>query len=475
MAALTGIVLRIIPYLANRSFWHDEALISLNILNRNYFSLLKPLQYEQGAPPVFLWFSKLSVDIFGNSEYAFRLFPLLCSLLSIYFMYLILRSLFRGKEIVFGLLLFAFTYHLIYFASEMKQYATDVLVSTALLALVLRQRKRTADMKMFFFFLLAGGISIVSSHPSVFILSSIGITMSISGFFRKEYEKMFLFAIVSLAWFVFFGLIYYFIFRHLNQSTFLMTFWQEGFMPFPPQSLADFTWFIKTFLDALNNPMGYTYTGLAAFLFLVGCIKLFKDDKQLFFLLFLPMVIAVLASGLKKFPCTGRLILFLIPVFLIFIMQGLRYVAQGSKHKKMAVYVVVFFLMLAPMMKITLTYIKSPYRHEIRDVLCQLKEKIKPGDMIVIDRLTNGLYIYYAQKFNLPPVDMQFPLDNLNLEQAQIERIKNKNIRVWIIITNIWQVASLEDCIPGYISENGKRVDKIIAQNAVGYCYQFIE
>lgn len=45
-----GIILRLVQYLYNRSIWLDESFIALNIMNRSFLELLKPLDFGQAAP-----------------------------------------------------------------------------------------------------------------------------------------------------------------------------------------------------------------------------------------------------------------------------------------------------------------------------------------------------------------------------------------------------------------------------------------
>jgi hypothetical protein len=65
-----GIVIRLVQYLNNRSLWLDEVNLALNIINRSYSELLNTLDYNQAAPPGFLWIEKLVTQLLGNNEYA---------------------------------------------------------------------------------------------------------------------------------------------------------------------------------------------------------------------------------------------------------------------------------------------------------------------------------------------------------------------------------------------------------------------
>ena len=53
--------LRFDAYLLNNSFFTDEVLLAFNTLSKSYLSLLKPLDFFQSAPYLFLVFTKLIV------------------------------------------------------------------------------------------------------------------------------------------------------------------------------------------------------------------------------------------------------------------------------------------------------------------------------------------------------------------------------------------------------------------------------
>ena len=124
---LSGLTLPLVQFTYNRSLWIDEAALALNIINRKGLELLKPLDYMQVAPVLFLQLEKLFSILLPNSEYGLRLLPLLCFYFSLYFFYEILKLIFKNYyTIIFALSLFVFHYNLIYYSSEVKQYICDV-------------------------------------------------------------------------------------------------------------------------------------------------------------------------------------------------------------------------------------------------------------------------------------------------------------------------------------------------------------
>ena len=73
---LAGVVLRIRQYLTGRSLWADEAMLALNIVERDFAGMFRPLEYDQGAPIGFLLVEKLFNAILGKHEFALRMFPM---------------------------------------------------------------------------------------------------------------------------------------------------------------------------------------------------------------------------------------------------------------------------------------------------------------------------------------------------------------------------------------------------------------
>ena len=126
---LLGFVFRIRQYLTGRSLWLDEAMLALNIVNRNFAGLFQPLDYDQGAPIGFLLVEKFINLMFGEHEFVLRLFPLIAGLASLVLFYLLLRKTTSGIGLLTGLGLFAVGPELIYYSSELKQYSVDVVVT----------------------------------------------------------------------------------------------------------------------------------------------------------------------------------------------------------------------------------------------------------------------------------------------------------------------------------------------------------
>jgi hypothetical protein len=79
-----GVMLRLIRYLQNFPLWGDEAFLAVHFLRGGYLELLQPLGFGQVAPPLFCWVVRLNITVLGFSESSLRLFPLVCSIASMF-------------------------------------------------------------------------------------------------------------------------------------------------------------------------------------------------------------------------------------------------------------------------------------------------------------------------------------------------------------------------------------------------------
>lgn len=121
-----GIVLRCIFYFYNRPFWNDECALALNVTN--FWNFFKPLEYNQAAPQLFMYISKIFYYLIPAKELALRFFPFICSILSIWLFFIIAKQyLQKTFSRIVAISAFAICYPLCYYAQEFKQYSSDVL------------------------------------------------------------------------------------------------------------------------------------------------------------------------------------------------------------------------------------------------------------------------------------------------------------------------------------------------------------
>ena len=97
-----GVALRVARYVMNYPLWWDEAFVAVNFLRRGYLDLLRPLDYGQVCPVLFLWAELTAVKLFGFSEWSLRLVPLACAVASVFLFRVAAGMVLRGVPLLAG-------------------------------------------------------------------------------------------------------------------------------------------------------------------------------------------------------------------------------------------------------------------------------------------------------------------------------------------------------------------------------------
>jgi hypothetical protein len=481
---ILGAALRLRQYLADRSLWHDEANLALNLVNRSFAGLTQPLDYEQGAPIGFLFIEKFFLIILGNKDYILRLFPLITGLLSLYMIYRITKEYF-GTAGLFAVGALAISYPLIYYSSELKQYSSDVLFALLLIYLSLRCLKENAPFQNFLLLGIAGFISIWISHPSAFVLAGIGITLFFAKTTQKKTPPLFWTIGLGAAWTASFGTEYLVSLRYLAADSFLQNYWRPAFLPLPIWDHLD--WLSKTYATLLNisaNPSTWYQMVLYSILALIGAFGLFKRDRHIAMILLLPFPIALIASALQKYPLRERFMLFLIPEFILLTAEGLKQIFTAfkklTKNLTWAVALSAVIILLGTSATISFENFLTPNLGEdIKPVLQYIEENKAPGDIVYVYHGARPSFVYYAESYGLTAVIPITVADfNGKTTPKDFQRDLNllpANSRVWFIFSH------LDDCngcpenaeafLVSYVNQIGSEQDSFHAAGADVYLY----
>lgn len=217
-----GLIVRIVVYFQNRNLLIDEANIVRNIYERSYAQLFAPLNYEQFAPPLFLCISKFNMTFLSSAEWALRLFPFICGLINLFLFYHLLKKANLKLSIFYPLFLFATGMIYVRYASELKQYSSDILVTQSLWLLAIKfQISKSNLLKFSILWLFVGSLSIWLSMPSVFILAAVGFYYFYEAYKLQCLKKFIPFSIVLLLWLIQFFVYYFFVLKSSTNSEYL--------------------------------------------------------------------------------------------------------------------------------------------------------------------------------------------------------------------------------------------------------------
>jgi hypothetical protein len=318
---LIGATFRLSRYIADPSFWNDEAMLALNIINRSFSGLAQPLDDNQGAPLGFLLVQKLLTVLLGNSDYVLRILPLICGLFSFWAMYALAKRIFVERAaIIAAVILFAFSDRLIYYSTESKQYSSYVFICVLLLHAIGRILDRNPFNQHFVLLAALGSAALWFSHPALFILAGGGCTLGAHFVLKRDWRSTIKLGCVAAVWCVSVLGLYFISLRYLSANTYLSEFWSFAFMPLPPWR--DWGWFIDTSRNTMSYFLGLPHK-LAVALLAVGAISICVRRWQYGLILLLPILLTLIASALRKYPFADRLFLFLAPIMYLIIAESI--------------------------------------------------------------------------------------------------------------------------------------------------------
>lgn len=317
-----GVAVRIAVYLQNRNLMIDESNVARNVYERGFAALVSPLSYEQYAPPIWLWEIKLNTLLFGFSEYALRLLPLLSGVLSLVLMYLVLKALDLYRATWYPLALMCVGYMFIRYSTELKQYSTDILIALTLILLALKTNVQQTSLQRFYaLWLIAGSIAIWGSMPSVFILAGVGGYYFLTLLQNREYKKILPLSLVALLWVVQFGLYYWFILKAQANSDYLQNYHKDYFLSATPTTLKEWDHNLSLMGQVLGEAGGFTFLAKAMHTLFIAwaCIYLVTKNRPLFALLVVPFLLLLVAAAANQYTMIPRVVLFVMPLLLILV------------------------------------------------------------------------------------------------------------------------------------------------------------
>ncbi len=400
-----GLYYRFDQYFFNPSLWLDEALVAVNVINRTFSEILKaPLEYSSYiAPPGFLVMAKLLTVCFGNSDLILRLFPFCCGVLSLLFYYPMAKHYISEAAVPLALFFFALSKPLIYYSSVFKQYSSDVLIVIILLWIVPAYRSYVLTPLRLTSLAAVGSIVVWFSHPSVFILATIGIYIIYPYLMKHQWYSAVKLVTIYLIWLLNFVLLY-FLFIHVAtpNDKWLHKFWvlKNAFMP-SPFSSQGIEWLCNTFESILKFPGGFENFQLAGCLLAIGCVALSANRKGTLFLLLLPVLIALLVSYSQQYAFSSRLLLFVLPALYLIISESIvqLHVMLLTYPKRTIVSVIAQIILVTCL--IDYPIYRRRVIQDIKPVFDHIQQNIQAQDCIYLYYWVEPVFRCYAASYNV--------------------------------------------------------------------------
>lgn len=483
VALLVGGLLRLMQYGVNRALWLDEALLSLNVLRYDAADLAtRQLDFAQTAPAGFLLLQKLTVSVLGTGEYALRLVPLLAGLAALLWFPRVARRYVTHPALPLAVALFALAPFLVYYSSEAKQYALDVLASVAILACAAAVHHR-ATPRALAGFGAVGLVAVWLSQPSVFMLAGTGTVLGVDALRRGERRRIAGLVAVAVAWAASFAGAYALSRHALADPAYMRAFWREGFPDGP-------LWLPRALLRMFREPLGVfgedptplsgVQTWAGAIAFAAGAWWMARGRGIRLALLLAPAGMALAAAGLRLYPfgadytSAGRVLLFLLPSLVLVVAEGTvrigRMVGGGAGR---AAAVVLGLALLAP----SLVYAGAQVPHvraEVKPLLEYAADERQPGDVLYVHYVGRAPFLYYAPRYGFTPQDAVVGRCSRQDASGYLRELEGlRGRRVWLLFVDDRALTSTDDraLMLDWLEHAGRRADDQVSMGAALYLY----
>ena len=377
-----GILLRVLFYSYNRYFWTDEAALALNIINFNNYFL--PLHWGQAAPAFFMYISKIMYILVPQKELAVRFFPLLFSICSIFaFNKLISKYCNSLLAKILAITAFSFSYPLVYYAQEFKQYSLDVLIFLLIL-LSYDYLKTLNSYKKKVVLAILYSLALYTSFPAFFAVFVVFFNLFLFDFgkFKKSYYMLIPIMLT--------GILYVVSCHSQIVDTGLHSYWHNGFLTFNIQH--DINLIFSFFEYIFSTKLAVVFFLIAIFMYIRN--KLFNEK---YCLLYIPILLAIMLSCMHIYPLQSRVSLYLIPLVIILTTKFTDYICFKNKINEKIVLAICCIVLLFPLCSYTYNMVikKNVWLEDFVSPLKTALNEAGKDDIIIVVDGGEWLYEYY--------------------------------------------------------------------------------
>jgi len=401
-----GAALRLAQYLGRPSLRLDEARLALNVATRSWAGLLRPLDYDQTAPPIFLWLEKAAIQIGGVNELAFRLPTLLAGILCIPLLYIVARRIASPRAALIAAAIAAASPLLVQYSVESKPYALDMLVGLVLLALALDWNKAPGSARAAARMAVAGAVAVWASTPAIFVLASVLVVLAFGdSATRPERPRL---AMTAGLWAASFVASNPYMQQYWSES--LLTPWRRNAAWRAWQGARDVIWqlfFGGTTEPPISAAEDWTASlGAAAILLLVGVglWQLAGSGRRRTLLVIGPVAVTLTASALGLYPIAARIMVFAAPCLIIPVAAAAAALALRPRLLRIrgaAAFAGV--VLVVPPLKRDLQLAAHPTTFEhVRPAVAELRKRALPTEPIYVFASSLPAWTFYTTDWSAP-------------------------------------------------------------------------
>jgi hypothetical protein len=284
-------------------------------------------------------------------------------------------------------------------------------------------------------------------------------------------------AVTCACWAGLFAANYLAFLRPLVRHEGLLAYWSAGYIPHDRTAVV----WLGGALHRIYTDYGSMWLPLpdvAVLATVLGLVWLWRHNRLVLAVCTLPVLAALTAAGLHRFPFSDRLVLFLVPLVVLLIGAGAQAVFDAILPGRRCVAVVMLLLLLGPTAVRASYYVAVPHhREELKPVLAFVRDRAQPGDVMYVFDLSAVPLRYYRDRFGLGP-------DIFNLARTRcvfgkhVEPTEDAyaaelgplrgNARVWVLLSHTGALGGPDEgkIISAVLDRMGRRLDEHRARGA---------
>jgi Dolichyl-phosphate-mannose-protein mannosyltransferase len=468
---IAGAAVRLWQYAGRASLFIDEAALARDIVDRPLRQLLfEPLPFDQIAPPGFLMVEKVAVTLFGNNEYALRLFPVACGILSLVLLWRVASRLMQGAAVSAAIALMAFAPGLIAYSCMVKQYSSDVAASLVLMLLALDLRQAVPSVRRACWAGVAGVVVAWFSQPAVLTLAGLGAALVALAILEPDKTAFRRALLVACLWSVSAAGAVLGTLRVVASPSarFMLASWNYGFPPRPLAPLSAAAWLWHEITSSVLDVQGFAYRwpGLYVALAVMGLAGLWRMRRDHAAIVVAPLLAALAAAAAQRYPFAGRLALFVAPSLVLAAAAAAPALgALVPRHRAIVSSVAAVLIALPAAHALRRSHpVYDP--EPLASSLSHLASARRAGDRVYVYYGSAQAFLFYASRFGFAKDDYviggchrSHPIDYFR----ELDRFRGSP-RLWVVIAHANPKLEEVQAILGYLGRIGVSRDSLVVQ-----------
>jgi len=465
-----GLLFRVVYFAQGQDLWLDEATVALNVVQRDFAGLAKPLDYGQVAPMGFLWLTRATVLVLGENAYSLRLLPLLAGCAALPLFWRLTRFAFpqsAGAQL-FALWIFAFNDILVRYSAEVKPYGFDALFCI----LILHQGARWVAKADGHTTLALAAILVVApwfSFSSVFLLAGVAVVMLAMLGRRSNRDRLLaVFTVLGLGFASF--LAHYLAFTRRRATSGLIDLWADSYLSWLPHSMAELKHTGDLLASTLTGPVGLTSVGIGCVLLVISAVRPQRSVRVVLLIFVIALAGAVALSTLRLYPWTDRLLLFVVPGFALWLASGmlsLWEMCPAEKTRRLWLTAIIWIGCITwPLFYLGLRAVRPFADQGITRVMQAIEQRNPDGAVLYVDNDSMATFLIYNR---WRQYDKRFTIHSLDDSM----RLANGDKQVWLLFPDVFIGGPQHrEAVLKSMDSRGTKADAIELLKSAAYQYR---